>query len=117
MDFLGDYVPWWVWALFSIGGVGGGMLAAVFFFPALLPILLGLWNRSPLWLKAVLVGITGGVFAYLAGRNTGSRNERARMKEKEDSAVRDRLEVKRETQKKTPSQVDEELDRHGDFRD
>lgn len=117
MSFLGDYVPWWVWLMFSTLGIGGGLAALIFFVPAALPVLLSIWNRCPLWLKAVLVGITGGVFAYLAGRNAGSRNERARMKEKEDSAVRDRLEVKRETQKKTPSQVDEELDRHGDFRD
>lgn len=117
MDFLGDYVPWWVWLMFSTLGIGGGLAALIFFVPAALPVLLSLWNRCPLWLKAVLVGITGGFFAYLAGRNTGAANERGRMKEKEDNAVRNRLEVSQDVKRMTPTQVDKELNRHGDFRD
>lgn len=117
MSWLADQVPWWVWMMLSFGGIGGGTAALIFFVPAALPFLLGIWNRLPLWLKVTLFAIFVTPFVYLAGRNAGSERERAKNKVREDNAVRNRLEVETEVDRMKPSDVDKKLDERGDFRD
>lgn len=117
MSWLADYVPWWVWLLMSVTGVGGTAAALIIFVPAAAPFLLGIWNRLPLWLKVTLMAIGAAPFIYLAGRNAGSQREQEKNKERAADALHNRVEVESEVKRLSPDQIDKELERKGDFRD
>lgn len=117
MSFLADYVPWWVWLVLSLLGIGGGTAALIIFVPAALPFLLGIWNRLPLWLRVLLIAVFAAPFIYLAGRSAGGAIEREKNKARADNAVRNRLEVENEVSNLPPSAVDKKLSDRGDFRD
>lgn len=117
MDWLADYVPWWLWLLISVSGIGAGTIALIVFVPAAAPFLLGIWNRLPLWLKTLLLAIGAAPFVYLAGRNAGSQRERDKQKDLENNATRNRLEVENEVNRMSPGAVDKRLEQKGDFRD
>ena len=117
MGWLADQIPWWVWLLISVSGIGAGGVALIIFVPAALPILLGIWNRLPLWLKAVLFALGAAPFVYLAGRNAGSRRERDKNRDRAENAVRNRLAVDQDIKRMSPSDVDKALEQKGDFRD
>lgn len=113
--WLQSYVPWYVWLFLSMAGIGGGTAALIVFVPAAAPFLVGLWNRTPLWLKAVFVGLGGGLLAYVAGK----RNERLRIEEaqrvKDASARHVATEVTHEIDALPPSEVDKRLEDSGGF--
>lgn len=108
-----DYVPWWVWTGLALGGGG----AAIFFIPGALALVTTIYNLLPKSIRLAFSAVVAVLVAYLAGRNRGSANERDKNKDRADNAVRNRLEVENKIGKLTPSQVDHELDRKGDFRD
>lgn len=108
-----NYIPWWVWVLIA-GGGGGAILA---FVPGALALVVSIWNALPKPVKVVLGGIAAVAVAYVAGRNKGSKDERAMEARRNAQATQKRLEVNREVQQMSPTQVDAELKRHKDFRD
>jgi len=101
-----DNIPWWGYVLAAAVALG-------FLYPYAAPI----WAIMPRWLKATLIAIGGLFTAYIAGRNRGAANARLADKEKNAKAVERRQEVNKSVDKMTPSQVDAELERKGDFRD
>lgn len=117
MAWLADQVPWWVWLLLSLTGIGGGTAALIIFVPAAAPFLIGIWNRLPLWLKTVLFALGAAPFVYLAGRNAGSRREQNKQKELVEGAKTNRAEVDDAVNRMLPSEVDKKLEQRGDFRD
>lgn len=112
MNWLFDYIPWYVW-LFVLGGGGGVVLALI---PGAFAALTGIWTLLPPKARWALAGIGTLFGVYIAGRYRGARNERDKNKDRADNAVRNRLEVDREVSKLNPTQVDAELNKHGDFR-
>lgn len=101
-----DNIPWWV---YLVGVIVAAALTYQFWAP--------IWALLPKPVKIAL-GAVGAVFvAYIAGRNRGAANARARDKDRADNAVRNRNEVNQRVQNMTPKQVDEELDKKGDFID
>lgn len=117
MAWLTDQVPWYVWALASLLGIGGTTVALIIFVPAALPTLIAIWRWCPLWLKVLLIGLTGGLLAGLAMKDAALKRERERQRALEEGAVRNREEIDREVEKLEPSEVDRRLRESGDFRD
>lgn len=101
-----DNIPWWGYVLAL--GIALALTYQIWF-----PI----WGMLPTPVKALLVAIGGGFTAYIAGRNRGAQNARAADKEKVNQALTKRVEVNQRVEKMTPSEVDAELDKKGDFRD
>lgn len=101
-----DNIPWW-------GYVLAGLAALAFAYPYLAPV----WALLPKPVKIVIGAVVAGFLAYIAGRNRGAANARLADKEKRDNAIRNRLEVADKVSKMTPTQVDAELDKKGDFID
>ncbi len=113
MNWLLDYIPWYVWLGLTLGG-GGALLA---FVPGALAAVVAIWNMLPGWARWALGGFVAALLAYAAGRNKGSRDERDKNKARADNAVRNRQEVDNEVRNYTPTQVDQQLKKHGDFRE
>ena len=101
-----DNIPWWGYVLAALVGVG-------FAYPYLAPV----WALLPKPVKVAIGVAAAGFTAYIAGRNRGASNARLADKEKRDKAISNRLEVNQRVEKMTPTQVDAELEKKGDFRD
>lgn len=103
MNWLLDWLPWWVWP----ATIGLGLLLTFQFW---WPLALTIWNALPNWARLALVGLTGGFLAYLAGRNKGRRNAAEEQRRKDAAAVQKRLEVEQKVQRMTPAERKRELD-------
>lgn len=108
-----NYIPWWVWIIITAGG-GGAILA---FVPGALALVVSIWNMLPRPIKFVLGGAAAVVVAYLAGRNKGSKDERTMQAKRGAQATQNRKEINDEVRTMSPTKVDAELKRHGDFRE
>lgn len=104
MNWLLDFLPWWIW----YAAVGA---ALVFTLPWWMPTAVLLWGRLPPWARFLLGGVLAVLAAYLAGRNRGTSNERARQKARDAKAVRQRTETDSEVERKSDDQVKKELER------
>lgn len=113
ISWLFNYVPWWVWPLIAAGG-GGAILA---FVPGALALVVSIWNMLPRSVKLILGGVIAAALAYFAGRNKGSKDERLQQERRGAQAVATRKEVDDEVRTMSPTKVDAELKRHGDFRE
>lgn len=101
-----DNIPWWAYVVAAI-------VALALTYQLWAPI----WTLLPKPVKIALAGI-GAIFtAYIAGRNRGAANARAQDKQRTQDALKKRLEVNQKVDSMTPSQIDKELDKKGDFRD
>lgn len=86
MSWLLDFLPWWTW--YAVAGV-----ALLLTIPWWWPLFNLVWAWLPSWAKSVIIGVGVALGAYLAGRNRGSSNERARQKARDANAIKTRLET------------------------
>lgn len=108
-DWLTSYVPWPLLVLLSFVGISAPVAALIFFAPAAVPVLFKIWNATPLWLKAVFVGIGGGFIAFAAGKQL-ERKKIEEAQRQRDAVARTRAtEISNEVDKLTPSEVDKAL--------
>lgn len=98
--WLIDLVPWWLWALLGVIALAASWQ---WWWP--------LWAALPRWLKEALVAIATGILIYLAGRNRGTANERARQKAADAQAIKRRKEIDDEVARLPPADRDRRLDR------
>lgn len=102
MSWLLDHIPLWVY-------VTAGLLASGALFYFFSPILIPLWNVTPLWVKELLAAI-GAIFAaYIAGRNKGSKNERDRQAQASAEALQRRSEINADVAKVPDADLDKRL--------
>lgn len=101
-----NFVPWWVYPAIGI------VLVAVFWQP-----IFAIWNLLPKGVKALLVGAGVAVMTYVAGRNKGSKDERAHRDALDAKAYKRKQEIKDDVAKLPDSAVDDELRRNGWMRD
>lgn len=102
-SWIFNFIPWWVWTIAIVAALS----ALLFFFG---PILLPIWAAMPTWLKAILIGITGGFVVYAVGRNKGSRDERDVQRRRDAQAVQRRQDVDREVTRLDKPAADKRLD-------
>lgn len=112
MNWLMDYVPWWLWFLVAAGGTG----ALIAFVPGALALVVSVWNMLPKSVRWALLGVVAVLVAFLKGRNTGRANADAENKAKVQKADATRIKVERDVAKLSDKQVDDELRKKGDFR-
>lgn len=101
-----DNIPWWAYVVAAI-------VALAFTYQFWAPV----WALLPKPVKVGLGVVAAAFTAFVAGRNRGAANARAADKERTEQALNRRLEVNKRVEHMTPSQVDAELDKKGDFRD
>lgn len=104
MSWLLDWMPWWVWPAL----IGLALLVTMNLW---LPVATLIWNRLPVSVRWVLVGVGTAGLAYLAGRNRGRRNALEEQRRREAQAIQKRLEVNRRVDRMTPEEADKEDDR------
>jgi hypothetical protein len=97
-----DHIPWWVYMVAGTAGIG-----ALFYFFS--PILVPIWNMLPTWLRAALIGTVAAFLAWIAGRNTGRHNAEEEERRRNADAMRKRNEVDNAVDKKSDSQVQQDL--------
>lgn len=86
MSWILDWLPWWTW--YAVAG------SALFFTaPWWMPFARIVWGLLPSWARAAIITIVVALGAWLAGRNRGASNERARQKAKDAAAVKTRTET------------------------
>lgn len=102
-SWIFNFIPWWVWVIAIVAAVG----ALLFFFG---PILLPIWGAMPTWMKAILIGITGGFVVYAVGRNKGSKDERDMQRRRDAQATQHRQTINRDVQNLSKPAADERLD-------
>jgi hypothetical protein len=86
MSWLLDFLPWWTW----YAAVGITLCLTV---PWWWPFATWAWSIMPNWLRGALGGAVAIMAAYLAGRNRGTSNERARQQARDAKATKTRLET------------------------
>jgi len=97
-----DQIPWWTWLIFA------GVIAVplLFYFG---PVIIGIWNVMPRWLK-ISLGVTGSLFlSYFAGRNKASRDAKERERQLSANAVKNREQIHDEVNKIPDSELDKHL--------
>lgn len=97
-----DHIPLWGW--FVIFGVPA---AAALYYAS--PILLPLWRILPTPIKAVLIGASAALLAYLGGRYKGRSDAEEADRRRNADAMRKRNEVDNAVDKKSGSQVQKDL--------
>lgn len=108
LGWIMDHVPWWVPLIVGGGGIG----AALFFVPGLLPALLRVWAALPTPVKWVLTGGAVAFFTWWAGRNVGRRNAAEAQRRRDAEAWRRRRETNAEVGKMTDEELDRELEKN-----
>jgi hypothetical protein len=108
MTWLLDFLPWWTWYA-AVGVVL--LLTASFWWP----LASAAWMLVPERLRKIIVGLVAVLAAvagaYLAGRNRGTSNERARQKARDAKATKTRLETNDAVARMDDPAVKQRLDR------
>lgn len=97
-----DHIPLWGWMI--IFGV-----PTIFALYYLSPILLPIWRMLPTPVKGLLLAIGAGLLAYLGGRYKGRANAEEEERKRNAEALQKRVEVDRDIDSKTGSQVQKDL--------
>jgi hypothetical protein len=100
ISWIIDSVPYWVW--FVLAAIA---LAATY------PFWSTIWLITPRWLKATLIAIAALLATYLAGRNRGLANEKARQAKANAEATKRRLDTNAEVDRMRPADRDKSLDK------
>jgi len=107
LNSLLDHIPWWGWVIIIAAPVG----VLLFYFG---PVLLPLWRMTPLWVRAVILGIGGIFIAWMGGRYEGRKNAEDEERRRNADALNKRAEVDREVSKLDEGEVQKRLrDRWG----
>lgn len=104
MNWIIDWVPWWLW--FVLGG--GGLLATMSLW---LPLATAVWSALPTPVRFLLGGFLAALAAYLAGRNRGRSNAKDEAAKRDAAATKNRLETNKEVSNMSKDQREKELDR------
>jgi hypothetical protein len=109
MDWLSyafNFVPWWVWIV-------GLLVASIVTYQFWAPI----WAVTPRPAKVTLAAVGAVLAAYVAGRNRGSKDERAKAAEASTKAIQRREDIHNDVQKLPDSDVVDRLGKPGWLRD
>jgi membrane protein implicated in regulation of membrane protease activity len=102
-----DHIPLWGWLI-----IFGLPAAAALYYAS--PILIPLWRMLPTPVKAILIGISGAVLAYLGGRYKGRADAEEQDRRRNAEALQKRTEVDRDVDKLSRSDAEKKLrDRWG----
>jgi xanthine/uracil/vitamin C permease (AzgA family) len=104
IGFLLDQVPWWLYAIVLLIGVG---VLFYLFSPVLVPI----WNATPLWIKVAIGAVIGVFLAFVKGRNVGHDNAVKEQERRNERGVQKREEIHKEVKSLDRAAVDKRLDK------
>ena len=100
LSYAFNYVPWWVWLVAVLVGLG---LTIQFWAP--------IWAALPKPVKVALAALGAVAVAYIAGRNRGAKDERDQRAKADARALQTRKETDDEVHNLPADDLDRRLGR------